>query len=37
MGLNWAEHTEEIAAPVETCFDAIVDYESFPRWQNAVD
>ena len=37
MGLNWAEHTEEIAAPVETCFDAIVDYESFPRWQDAVD
>jgi uncharacterized membrane protein len=37
MGLNWAEHTEEIAAPVEVCFDAIVDYESFPRWQDAVD
>ena len=37
MGLNWAEHTEEIAAPVATCFDAIVDYESFPRWQDAVD
>jgi uncharacterized membrane protein len=37
MGLNWAEHTEEIEAPVETCFDAIVDYESFPRWQDAVD
>jgi ribosome-associated toxin RatA of RatAB toxin-antitoxin module len=37
MGLNWAEHTEEIDAPVEICFDAIVDYESFPRWQDAVD
>ena len=37
MGLNWAEHSEEIDAPVETCFDAIVDYESFPRWQDAVD
>ena len=37
MGLNWAEHTEEIEAPVETCFAAIVDYESFPRWQDAVD
>ena len=24
MGLNWAEHTEEIEAPVEVCFDAIV-------------
>jgi uncharacterized membrane protein len=37
MGLNWAEHTAEIEAPIETCFDAIVDYETFPRWQNAVD
>ena len=37
MGLNWAEHTEEIEAPVEVCFDAIVDYESFSRWQDAVD
>ena len=37
MGLNWAEHTEEIAAPIETCFDAIADYESFPSWQDAVD
>ncbi len=37
MGMNWAEHTTEIEAPVETCFDAIVDYESFPGWQDAVD
>ncbi len=37
MGLNWAEHTTEIEAPIETCFEAIVDYETFPRWQNAVD
>lgn len=37
MGLNWAEHSTEIAAPIATCFDAIVDYETFPRWQNAVD
>jgi len=37
MGLNWAEHTLEIDAPVETSFDAIVDYESFPDWQNAVE
>jgi uncharacterized membrane protein len=36
MGINWAEHSLEIAAPIETCFDAIVDYESFPRWQSAV-
>jgi len=37
MGMSWAEHTEEIEAPIETCFDAIVDYESFPGWQGAVD
>jgi ribosome-associated toxin RatA of RatAB toxin-antitoxin module len=37
MGLNWAEHSAEISAPIEVCFDAIVDYESFPRWQDAVD
>jgi Polyketide cyclase / dehydrase and lipid transport len=36
MGLNWAEHTVEIAAPIDTCFAAIVDYETFPRWQSAV-
>jgi uncharacterized protein YndB with AHSA1/START domain len=36
MGLNWAEHTVEIEAPIETCFEAIVDYESFPEWQRAV-
>ena len=37
MGMNWAEHSIEIDAPVETSFDAIVDYESFPGWQDAVD
>jgi carbon monoxide dehydrogenase subunit G len=36
MGLNWAEQSVEIAAPPEACFDAIVDYETFPDWQNAV-
>jgi len=36
MGLNWAEHTIEIAAPIETCFEAIIDYETFPTWQSAV-
>jgi hypothetical protein len=36
MGLNWADHTVEIEAPIEICFDAIVDYESFPAWQSAV-
>jgi hypothetical protein len=36
MALNWAEHTVEIAAPIQTCFDAITDYETFPSWQSAV-
>ena len=36
MGLNWAEHTVEIAASIKTCFDAITDYETFPSWQSAV-
>lgn len=36
MGLNWADHTVEIAAPIKTCFDAITDYETFPSWQSAV-
>ncbi len=36
MGLNWAEHTVEIAAPIGICFDAITDYETFPSWQSAV-
>src|SRR5262245_27874002 len=36
MGLNWAEHTVEIAAPINICFDAITDYETFPSWQSAV-
>jgi hypothetical protein len=36
MGLNWAEHSIEITAPIETCFAAITDYETFPGWQGAV-
>jgi uncharacterized membrane protein len=36
MGLNWAEHSVEIEAPIETCFAAITDYETFPSWQSAV-
>jgi hypothetical protein len=36
MSLNWAEHTLEIAAPIDTCFAAIIDYETFPKWQRAV-
>lgn len=37
MGLTWAEHSLEIEAPIDACFDAIVDYETFPRWQSAVE
>ena len=37
MGLHWAEHSLEIAGTPDECFDAIVDYESFPKWQNAVE
>jgi ribosome-associated toxin RatA of RatAB toxin-antitoxin module len=36
MGIKRAEQSIEIAAPPEACFDAIVDYESFPNWQDAV-
>jgi uncharacterized membrane protein len=36
VGLNWAEHSVEIEAPIETCFAAIIDYETFPKWQGAV-
>ena len=37
MGMSWAEHSVEIEVPIATAFAAIVDYESFPRWQDAVD
>jgi hypothetical protein len=31
-----AEHSAEIAAAREVCFQALLDYESFPDWQRAV-
>ena len=31
-----AEHSAAITAPPERCFDALLDYESFPDWQRAV-
>ena len=31
-----AEHSAEIAAARERCFEALLDYESFPDWQRAV-
>ena len=36
MGISRGEQTAEIAAPPEACFEAIVDYETFPAWQAAV-
>jgi uncharacterized membrane protein len=36
MGISRAEQSIEIAAPPEACFEAIVDYETFPEWQEAV-
>jgi hypothetical protein len=31
-----AEHSAEIAAARERCFQELLDYESFPDWQRAV-
>ena len=36
MGIHRAEQSTEIAASPEDCFEAIVDYETFPSWQGAV-
>lgn len=33
--MRTAEQSIDVAAPPEICFEAIVDYESFPRWQAA--
>ena len=31
-----AERSVEIDAPPQACFDALVDFESYPEWQSAV-
>ncbi len=36
MAVHRAEQAIEISAGAEACFEAIVDYESFPAWQGAV-
>ena len=36
MGAKRAEHSLVIEADPGTCFDAIVEYETFPEWQGAV-
>jgi carbon monoxide dehydrogenase subunit G len=37
VGLTRGEQSTEIAASPEVCFEAIVDYDSFPAWQHAVE
>jgi carbon monoxide dehydrogenase subunit G len=37
MGTNAGEQVVDIAATPEACFATIVDYETFPEWQNAVE
>jgi uncharacterized membrane protein len=37
LGVHRAEQSAEIDAPPEGCFAALADYESFPRWQAAVE
>ena len=36
MGTRRAERQIVIEAPPRQCFDALLDYESFPEWQRAV-
>jgi uncharacterized membrane protein len=36
VGRKRAERQIVIGAPPKQCFDALVDYESFPDWQRAV-
>jgi hypothetical protein len=37
VGISRAEQSDSIDAPPDACFAAIVDYESFPEWQRAVE
>ena len=37
MGTHTAEQSVEIDAPPEECFEAAIDYETFPDWQAAVE
>jgi ribosome-associated toxin RatA of RatAB toxin-antitoxin module len=36
MGISRAEQSIDVAASAEACFDAIVDFETYPEWQDAV-
>jgi carbon monoxide dehydrogenase subunit G len=37
LGVHSAEQSESIAAPPQACFDALCDFDSYPRWQQAVE
>ena len=37
MGLSRGEQAAEVDASPDACFEAIVDYESFPDWQHPVE
>jgi uncharacterized membrane protein len=37
VGISRAKKSAVIDAPPDACFEAIVDYESFPDWQRAVE
>jgi uncharacterized membrane protein len=36
LGVHSAEQSAEIEAAPEACFEAAIDYETFPDWQRAV-
>ena len=36
MGVERAERSIEIGGPPAACFDAVLDFESYPQWQSAV-
>lgn len=36
MGTERGERSVEIAAPARACWDAILDFESYPEWQSTV-
>jgi ribosome-associated toxin RatA of RatAB toxin-antitoxin module len=36
MGVERGERTVRIAAPARACFEALLDFESYPEWQDSV-
>jgi uncharacterized membrane protein len=36
MGVERGEHAVRIAAPARACFEALLDFESYPEWQDSV-